>query len=172
MGLDMYLYARKFNSSFRKGSLEIKYPCELQGFENLMKDSEESLVIKTDYKIGYWRKFNALHHFIVKHFNEGKDDCKPIWLNDNAINYILNTLKTVKKSFENANIIVQTENYIIYDNPIAQQLLPTKDGCLFGNLDYDSEYLDNLNNAIYTFEMVSKLSIKEPYYDFYYQASW
>lgn len=76
MGLDMYLYARKVNSSFRKGGIDVKYPCELQVFENLMKDFEESLIITNNYKIGYWRKFNALHHFIVKHFSEGEDDCQ------------------------------------------------------------------------------------------------
>lgn len=172
MGLDMYLYARKVNTSFRKGDIDVKYPCELQDFENLMKDFEESLIIKNDYKIGYWRKFSALHHFIVEHFGEGEDNCQPIWLDKCEIEDTLKILETVKKSFDNAKIIEQKENYIIYDNPIAQQLLPTKGGFFFGNLKYDSDYLDNLDYAIYIFEMALKLLKENPFYDIYYQASW
>lgn len=163
MGLDMYLIASSYSSSVRKGG--VKFPKELEQFK------EDFNYCRKEYSIGYWRKFNALHSFIVNEFADGEDNCQRIYLNDEDIEKILNVLKEVKESFKDAKIIKQEDNYIVYENPTAKELLPTQEGFFFGSTEYDNYYLEDIDYSINLFEKVLKL-IEEYDYDIYYQASW
>lgn len=166
MGLDMYLYAEKYENEYDNKTLS--YPKELK---NEIK--EISFLSKsTSYKIGYWRKFNALHSFIINKFANGIDECQRIYLSDEKIKEILNVLKEVKESFIIATIKEEKDDFIIYENPIAEKLLPTKAGFFFGNSNYDSFYLNNVEISISIFEKVLKLLEKNNDYYIYYQASW
>ena len=170
MGLDMYLYAEKYESKYRDKTLS--YPKELE--ELLKKTNKYHIASKTTtYKIGYWRKFNALHYYIINHFAYGKDEGQKIYLLKSDLLEILEVLKKVEKSFETAKIKEEKDDYIIYENPIAEKLLPTKDGFFFGSLDYDNFYLDDIKISIKIFEEVLKLLEERPEeYVIYYQASW
>ena len=116
------------------------------------------------YKVGYWRKFNALHGYIVKNFAAGRDECQDILLTKRNINDLLSILKEVKE-FPNK----------------AEDLLPTCDGFFFGSLEYDDLYFDNVEYSIKLFEKILKLFDEfekeedEDYhisYDIIYRASW
>lgn len=86
---------------------------------------------------------------------------------------LLNILKKVEESFKTAKIKEEKDGFVIYENPIAEKLLPTKDGLFFGNLYYDNFYLDNVKISIKIFEEVLKLLEERPEeYVIYYQASW
>lgn len=171
MGLDMYLYAEKYESKYRNKTLS--YPKELEELSRSI--NTYSIASKTTtYKIGYWRKFNALHNYIINHFANGRDECQRVYLLEEEIKEILNILKKVEESFKTAKIKEEKDGYIIYENPIAEKLLPTKDGFFFGSLDYDDFYLDYVKRSIKIFEEVLKLLEERPEegYDIYYQASW
>lgn len=169
MGLDMYLIASSYSSSCSYSSArknEVNFPKELEQFK------EDFNYCRKEYSIGHWRKFNALHSFIVNEFANGEDKCQKIYLRDKDIERILKVLKEVKESFKNAKIIKQEDDYIVYDNPMAKELLPTERSFFLGSLEYDSYYLKDIDYSINLFEKVLKLVKEYPNYDIYYRASW
>ena len=147
MGLDMHLYKRMYtknwNHTVKRKEVTVKVDGEeVKGFDN------PSYIIQ---EIGYWRKFNALHGFIVDNFAEGNDNCQEIWLDYGDVKKILRALKDE-------------------ENPIE----PTE-GFFFGSQEMDEWYHTDVKNAIEVFEslleeMKSELGIA--YLDYFYQASW
>jgi hypothetical protein len=106
MGLDMYLYAEKYmggNTDKPELYAEIK---NLAGLKDLPTPDFSNVVVKS--MVGYWRKANAIHGWIVDKCGKGVDECQTIYLSDedllnlrnDCINWqilIVNTkLKTIK----------------------------------------------------------------------------
>ena len=114
MGLDMYL--------------EHKISRMYTGIDGRRRTDIESV------EIGYWRKFNALHDYIVSNFSNGKDDCRPIGLGSGAVAQILEVLEKVNK-----------------DNSKAEELLPTASGFFFGSTEYDEWYFKDVERSIEIF---------------------
>lgn len=138
MGLDMYIEKRK--TRYKEGTI----------FGHIV-DVDEG---------GYFRKFNALHGFIVQNFADGADDCSPIYLHEEFIQTILETLREVNE-----------------DNSLADELLPTTGGFFFfGSYEYDEWYFSEVKKAIKIFEdLLVFLQEETPegeYRDVVYQASW
>jgi hypothetical protein len=77
MGLDMFLYARKFYRSVRH------QPPQEDGFDIMQKDLDA----------GYWRKHPNLHGYIVREFANDVDDCNEIELDADCIKKILNAIE-------------------------------------------------------------------------------
>lgn len=76
MGLDMYLQLRKYESlgSWDKNFLNKSkrfYPKELETFADDIKQVN-FMSKETEFQVGYWRKFNALHNYIVKTYADGE----------------------------------------------------------------------------------------------------
>ena len=89
MGLDMYLRGDKFISNWDTSqidehgmALEVKRPV-IDGFE----------VSSYNLDLGYWRKFAPLHHFIVKVFADGVDECQEIHLSADDLRRIAAALR-------------------------------------------------------------------------------
>ena len=85
MGLDMFLYGKKFLWT------NWEHP-ELNVTEDGFTLQEKTL------QIGYWRKHPNLHGFIVQTFAKGVDECQEIELSDSDLEQILKAVKTPKKS--------------------------------------------------------------------------
>ena len=79
MGLDMYLYKRKYVKNWEFTAEEDKHTVTVEHKGKVLTQWDNPTYIVKE--IAYWRKFNALHGFIVEQFNNGKDDCSPIPLN-------------------------------------------------------------------------------------------
>lgn len=151
MGLDMYLYLRKYESNFSDNNLS--YPYELRELEN--NNRKRNFLSKdTRYQVGYWRKANAIHNWFVKNCANGEDDCKPIYV---PTDKLVELLKLVKE--------------VLQDHSKASELLPTCEGFFFGGQEYDEWYFNDLE---YTKDLLEKvLDVIGKYrYDIYYQASW
>lgn len=135
MGLDQYL-SKKKNISY----------------ERLENGNTRS--VDEEITFGYWRKFNALHNFIVKEFANGVDECQQIYMGEREFSRILETLRKVDAK------------------PIlAPDLLPTGAGCFFGSTEYDEWYFQNVKDSIGVFEeALETYNLSD--YDIYYQASW
>ena len=148
MGLDMYLYAKRYRSTLRKEDIE--YPEELKDFEVGYRSVYE------EYKIGYWRKFNALHNFIVEKCADGVDDCRETYIPEEIIKEIV---KNCEEILENNS------------KEKAEELMPTKSGFFFGSLDYDEYYFQDLE---YTYNLFKKILDDglTGEYDIMYNASW
>lgn len=79
MGLDMYLYGEKSVSSETDAN-----PVMEDGF----------IVENKTLAMGYWRKHANLHGYIVDTFAEGNDECQKIWLGEEDLEKIIETLKS------------------------------------------------------------------------------
>lgn len=157
MGLDMYLYLRKesYCSKYTKPNL-CKYPQELQDFaEEIEERNFMSISKETNYQVGYWRKFNALHGWIVEHCADGKDDCRPVLLDTADIEEIISICQE-----------------ILEDHSKAKDLMPTTDGFFFGTDEYDDWYYQDMEYTLNLFKKVLKIAVDKPDYSVVYEASW
>lgn len=150
----MYLYRETYTQRWDHQSPEEKFEVTVKkGGVNFDAINSEKISSVRE-NIGYWRKFNALHNFIIQTFAEGKDDCSDVYLDEDALILIYNTVKEVS-----------------INHSKAEELLPTTEGFFFGGTDYDEWYFKNIEET---------LTILRPYidpqnnyhFDFYYRASW
>lgn len=183
MGLDMYLYASVYKSwsSWRGEEQIINYPQELKKLEEMNK-KQNFLSVESKYQVGYWRKFNALHNYIVCHFAYGEDNCQEIYLSGEMLEQILNVCKVVLEDLKtcpktqkeincgwsNGKPIFETIE--VFESEKALKLLPPSTGCFFGSQNIDQWYKQDLE---YTVELLEEcLKVDESRIEFYYQASW
>jgi len=145
MGLDMYLRGDKYISNWDTSqidehgmALEVKRP-EIDGFE----------VTSYNLDLGYWRKFAPLHHFIVKVFADGVDECQEIHLSADDLRRIAAALRD--------------------DN------LPDNEDCggfFFGNPEFwDADRAEAKEHAE-TFDKAAKWVESNSWNSVTYQASW
>lgn len=157
MGLDMYFSARKTEFEHRFDELpniKIEYDEDLVDLQAYVTQ-RKSLSVTTEYDIGYFRKFNALHNYIVREFTNGEDNCRPVYLSHEDCHKILDTLKSITP-----------EN--------AKDIMPTGSGFFFGSTEYDDYYFSDVADAIELFELICNLVDKDEKYKWsiIYQASW
>ena len=90
-------------------------------------------------RIGYWRKFNALHNYLFEHFGPdgGEDNCTALQLSEEDIEETLNSLK-----------------YCLENKDKAEDEMPTQEGFFFGSTEYDDWYFENVKEAIDIFTKV------------------
>lgn len=162
MGLDMYLYLRKYESCSQWSTKDFEkkkerfYPKELKELgENIAKNNYMSK--ETDYQVAYWRKANQVHNYFVQMCAKGEDDCKPVYVG-------LGDLKE----------LVSLCRKIIENPDKAKELLPTSSGFFFGSVEYDEYYEQDLEYTVEQLEPIIKFleSEKGKDYDIIYRASW
>jgi hypothetical protein len=151
MGLDMYLYKRSYVS---QGEW-IKE--EHREVISATKGGKDHPTIKSErvkyitQEIGYWRKANAIHKWLVDNVQKGNDDCKE---------YVVfpNQLQKLK------GLCLE----IIEDGNKAPELLPTTNGFFFGGTEYDEYYFDDLHETV----KIIDEALSDPDGDYYYSSSW
>lgn len=164
MGLDMYFYARKTTyKSFSKWDKpdradETNYPEDLKTFSDYIYDRNfKSVQTVISYQIGYFRKFNALHSYIVKTFADGIDNCQDIILYKEDVEKIKKVLDDV------LNVHQQAEK--------AKEILPTQSGYFFGGTDYDEYYFEEVKVAADLMQnFLDNFDFEN--YQLVYRASW
>lgn len=154
MGLDMYLYAKNYLSSFieedkeKAEQIAALFP-ELAGMKcNIGTSAVKYVTIE----VGYWRKANAIHDWFVQNVQDGVDKCDPHYVS--------------RKQLEELKSLCQR---VIADPSLAGELLPTASGFFFGNTEYDDWYMEKLKNTIEIVDSALKLPDD---WDFEYQSSW
>ena len=159
MGLDMYLEAGK---SINLGQPEYEaarqHISELLGvsYDVLFEgESSEWRRIAVYTNIAYWRKANAIHNWFVENVQGGRDECQRSYVSRNDL-----------EEFESLCIrLLETRDY-----DLAKELLPVTSGFLFGYIDYDEFYWDNIE---YTLDMIRKaLHLEGLGFNIFYQSSW
>lgn len=157
MGLDQYLTAKKYLSSYNKKDAKLS--------EQISKKCSELsgglTVSEIVFSVAYWRKSNQIHNWFVNNVQDGEDDCKEYYV-----------------SVEKLTELYKTVLDVLEDNSKAMELLPPKEGFFFGSYDIDEYYLQQLENTKSQLEPVLQTvneQIKENKFtalDFYYRASW
>lgn len=147
MGLDMYLYAKKFVSNAQYFNEQDKFNAIVSALE-----AQEFTMghLIAEVEVAYWRKANAIHSWFI---GDNEDDGSSIYVPRENLEELQDICKQV------------------LDNPaLAEQLLPTQDGFFFGSTEYDEWYMDSVKE---TYDKLSVLlAIIPEGWSFSYQASW
>ena len=154
MGLDMYLSAKRYMSKYfdPADTDKIERVNEIFGFEGIEDGDYNAQEIT--FRVGYWRKANAIHKWFVDNVQDGVDECQESYV-----------------SREDMEKLVAVCREVLADMKKAPELLPSTSGFFFGGTDYDEWYKADLE---YTIERLEKI-LKDPALDkcdFYYQSSW
>ena len=169
MGLDMYIYKKRYLHN--TNDIELKINNKIVDVVNL-----NNLV----FEEVYWRKVNAVHGWFVSNIQDGNDDCKEYYVSTNDFIKLVEDCKKDLEYFKTLDYDIKietnkhaiTRSYKIYKNVDESELnLNLIEGFFFGNNEYDSDYVKDLEDTI---EIIETLLSKEDYacYDYYYQSSW
>lgn len=154
MGLDMYLSAKKYMSKYfdPKDTEKIKTINELFGIAG--DEDGDYHAQEVIFRVGYWRKANAVHKWFVDNCQGGVDECQETFVHTDKLKELLEVCKTVRDNKEQAH-----------------KLLPSASGFFFGSVDYDEWYFDCVDYTIKQLERV----LNDPALsdmNIYYQSSW
>lgn len=156
MGLDQYFTAKRHATPSEFGT---KRDNDL--FYGLMKaigDDEASCrdqrygTAEVAMTVGYLRKANAVHGWIVQNCQNGVDECQESHLSRDTIATLADLCRKV-----------------VHNPELAPKLLPTTQGFFFGSYEYDAFYLGDLCETLEICERMLKLPED---WHFYYQSSW
>ena len=110
-------------------------------------------IISLTMRVGYWRKFNALHNWFVDNVQDGVDECEQHIV---TREHLVELQKTVDRVLSNRSK--------------AAELFPTGAGFFFGGTEYDEYYWEDMKQLQHT---VGYLLTAE-FYDctYVYCSSW
>ena len=164
MGLDMYFNAKRYLGEWNDTDKELQ--TKVKGI--VAPFYEEWKVQEITYKVGYWRKANAIHNWFVQNVQDGEDDCKEYYVSSESVQELYDT-------------VVECLNGGV---EVALEKLPPQDGFFFGSTQIDEWYWQDLEDTkrmlqpiidayIESKELGSK-SYTHPVfqYEFYYRSSW
>ena len=155
----MYLTAKKdFYPDF--GDINEKEE-NLKTFSKLLSGSgitvneidSEFPTSSVSFKVGYWRKANAIHAWFVKHCQAGVDDCN-----------------SYSVSRENLIDLKDSCTAVLADNSKANSLLPPQAGFFFGSTEINDYYLDDLKLTIKIIDRCLRERLSN--WNFSYNSSW
>jgi hypothetical protein len=160
MGLDMYLNKKTYVQNWNHNPSEEHHQIEVKRGGVIRTDIKPSRITYIVEQVGYWRKFNALHGWFVDNCGRGVDECQEIYVEEEKLEELLETLKEVSSDFTKSS-----------------ELLPPTQGFFFGSDEVDEYYKQDVNSTIEVIEEVLKEHELSKQYglhsgDFYYQASW
>lgn len=150
MVLDMYLYAKLYTSRYDKK--ELNDSLWLLFKDNGLEKIDNITTIELKFEQGYWRKANSIHRWFVENVQDKKDDCGNYDVSRDDLKNLLDICKKIKDNHE-----------------LSVELLPTKTGFFFGNVEYDEWYFKYIDNTIEIIERCLKLSED---FTFEYTSSW
>lgn len=150
MGLDMNIYAvrkkdlkdtiKSVNESSKLYNMDEKEIKEIGGKEKF-KELLDKYDVYSNFLIDvmYWRKANSIHKWFVDNFQNGVDDCRL------DLNYSI----TLKQCEELRDLCYKAVN-----SKHPEKYLPTCEGFFFGSLEYDDDYMNDLDDTINFLEKV------------------
>ena len=153
MGLDQYLYAKKYTS---ESTIFNKVEIFNQLKETIGTDvaflTKKTPSISVEMKVGYWRKSNQIHQYFVDNCQGGEDDCRISYVDRDKLVELLDLCKQV-----------------LVDHSKAEDLLPSQSGFFFGNTEYNEWYYSDLTDTVEILDNALKMGDD---WSFYYQSSW
>jgi hypothetical protein len=201
MGLDMYLYAEKYIPAYdleflhtthdykRTDNLEYADVIEASKMDTLPSTEFASVMVRK--QVGYWRKANAVHGWIVRNMADGIDECQDIRMTredlkllrdkcveaiadrDNATPHVNRTIKLNESNgIDVANEIMNTmkaeatKPKTLVDDPLSLEPIS---GFFFGGTEKDEYYYRDLEHTI---DIINSLLSNDMELDYYYRASW
>ena len=160
MGLDMYLYARKYVSRFDYNNGE---RIERGDYAALAATAPADLTkygeftgIEIDYPVLYWRKANAIHGWFVNECAGGVDECQPIYVSRESLVKLRDLCSAVVKQ-----------------PAMAGDILPPTSGFFFGSYEIDDWYMEDMKHTVKALNHILATVPDDDWgWSFIYRASW
>lgn len=167
MGLDQYLYAKRYYSDYDFNKSE-----EREKFAELQKVWGEAIPRQTCgaagmsfeivHTVAYWRKANAIHGWFVRSFGNGEDDCREMSVPREGLESLLHLCEG----------LLADKNAVI-----AGGELPPTEGFFFGSYEIDEWYWQDLEVTVSQLKSIlndwfPRSEEHKSYVEFVYQASW
>lgn len=175
MGLDMYLYAKKYVSGIdytrnaqgeydRWENTDLDTVASAVGLER--KDLDEDMPSATvSVKVAQWRKANQVHSWFVDNVQDGDDNCREHCVSRDELDDLRELCRQVldMRDRQEAN----PDEAL----PTADDILPVREGFFFGNYEYDEYYYEQVQ---YTYDTLDRLLTNDKFkdFDFAYDSSW
>ncbi len=150
MGLDMYLYKKTFIGFGNEMVLKVKK-------DNVWIELKSHSISYISEIVGEWRYSNQIHKWFVDNCQGGVDDC-------NRYKVLLSQLKDLKIACEE---VLSKRDY-----NISKTVLPTLEGPGFGDIDYQDEYYDDIEQTLDILEDVTNQKENGLFVTFEYQSWW
>ena len=149
MGLDMYLYVRRWVSSRDEKYSDIT---SALGFPS---EYDKSRFVTVEGTIAYWRKANAIHNWFVENVQNGEDNCGRYSVSDTELRNLRDTCQRTIANRGNGN---PTE-------------LETRGGFFYGSTEYDDDYWEDLRITVAKLDKA--LGVENPLeVEYIYYSSW
>lgn len=156
----MYAARRLHTKQWEHQSPDERYTVQIAYGGKPVSGIQSDRISRVEEDVMYWRKANHIHGWFVDNVQGGNDDCGDYNVDDDKLRELLSVCKKVIKASklvdgtvytgtvydkENPNGLVQrTAGKVIKDATVAKKLLPTTEGCFFGNDEYDEDYLNDV----------------------------
>lgn len=150
MGLDMYLEATRYVAPYDPQTEPVRRAigAAIGYVPSRAKPGQDSTLLEVSgvtVRVGYWRKFGALHQWFVCHVQEGRDDCRSTHVDNDSLRELQRVCERVSR-----DPACVTEHFNIEDG-----------------VDLDGEEFP------YTMEILAHaVTLQEQGWDIYYRASW
>ena len=158
MGLDQWLYKKTYVQNWEHQRPEERHEITIKLGGVLREDIRPDKIAYIVEQAGYWRKFNALHGWIVENCAGGIDECQEIELREEDLRELYEALEKVRDLVKANN----TEK--------VQEILPPTSGFFFGSTDINEYYQQEVERTIQVIEQA--LICVGSDVSYYYQASW
>ena len=87
-------------------------------------------------EIGYLRKANMIHYWLEKHILTNNPEIKEI-----------NSLGHYRLNYNDLQALYQDIKFVLKNPQMAKEIIPTRPGFFFGNLQYNETYYKTLQEA-------------------------
>lgn len=166
MGLDMYFTAAKASFGgyeYNKGTREAETFDAIIAASGFPREAvQDSVEVRA--QVGYLRKANAIHAWLVEHIQGGEDDCRTAYFAPEKIAELRDTVRQI------LGTVVKGEPNNV-DAELANEILPPREGFFFGTYEIDEWYVNHLETAdTFLTNMLEHEGLKDC--DFYYHSSW
>jgi hypothetical protein len=169
MGLDQYLYIS--NYIYFRHSSEVKEEIDSsERYHTICKAIGIPLPyplrggLTVEAQVGYWRKANAIHKWMVDNVQGGVDDCAKYPISLDELKELSNLCSSI---LEETNKRKQIE--------LAKNKLSPTSGFFFGGTEIDEGYLLDLKDTIKIVNYAKSIDVARCDFEccgFYYQSSW
>jgi len=127
----MYLYKQTYVKNWSFSSKEERFDVDVKRGGHATKIKPERVAYIKE-EVAYWRKFNALHGYIIENFANQVDNCQEVRLTKEDLTNILDML-----------IAIRDANYAC-----AEELMPPVAGFFFGGQEVDEFYIKDVEFTI------------------------
>jgi hypothetical protein len=157
MGLDMYLFKLKNSKDF-PAKIFIKICWHFYSLPLVQDEDIKHYLSKFTYevtneegtsqnlvcKVGYWRKANMIHNWIYQNCAAcNQQDYEHIIVERGKLEELLKICRT---------ILINRDSFLCGNTELAKSKLPTKSGFFFGSLEYNEDYLEDIEETVVIIE--------------------